>query len=311
MPRSLPFKSILFNLYIICLILLPSGSVGGVNLKVIIFIPLLIASLQLLANEPGSHWQVAFMAAIAAIFMIWAVRSLVSPFYAEWSMSQYKDIITTLLSCLFVRLLANDEPSRRSFVRLCVHTVAFGCIVKILILLYSIRSGISVSSIVDRVSALFGVKLMTMELGDFGGRLQLPSDNLLPMVLFAILGLRRWLQIPCLEALLVVGLLLVSSVYTFSRYLWICTAIALCLGICISRKDKVNVVYLAITAAGALLFREQLLMLIDLRFSNALAGASDKVRVWQIDALREFFWDAPIFGHGMGSLTQNPKTKPV
>jgi O-antigen ligase len=42
-------------------------------------------------------------------------------------------------------------------------------------------------------------------------------------------------------------------------------------------------------------------MLIDLRFSNALAGASDKVRVWQIDALREFFWDAPIFGHGMGS----------
>lgn len=301
MTKKLSFKSILFNLYIVCLTLLPAGSVGGVNLKIIIFIPLFICAMQLLANESDSLKQFAWMNAIAAIFMIWAVRSLLTPFYADWSMSQYKDVITTLLGCMFVRLIVTDQSKRKAFVRLCINTVAVGCILKIVVLLYSIKTGVSVSSIVDRVSALFGVKLMTIELGDLGGRLQFPSDNLLPVVLFAVLCLRRWLQIGRLKACFIVALILVSSLYTFSRYLWVCTAFAMCLGIFLSRKDKFNLIYVATAGAVASIFHEQLWLLINLRFSNALAGASDQTRVWQISALREFFWEAPLFGHGMGS----------
>jgi|SRR5271168_3502911 len=301
MPNSISFKSIVFRLYIICLTLLPAGSVAGVNLKVITFIPLFIVCLQLLANETGSLRQFAFLNGVAATFMIWAVRSLVSPFYAEWSMSQYKDIITTLLGCLFVRLLTKDESSRRAFVRLCVYTVAFGCLLKILALMYSSRTGVPVSNIVDRISALFRVKLMTIELGDFGGRLQFPSDNLLPIVLFAVLSLRKRLHMRGLEAFLIVGLFLISSLYTFSRYLWASTAVALCLGIFVSKKDKLHIFYLGTFVALAAFFHEQLSILIDLRFSNALAGSSDQTRMWQIGALWKFFWDAPLFGNGMGS----------
>jgi hypothetical protein len=294
-------KTIVFSLYILFLILLPTGSLAGVNLKIVVFVPLFIISLQLLAKEEGCFSQFAFLSAVAGIFMMWGIQSLMNPVYAEWAMSQYKDVITTFLGCLFIRLFTKEEADRRAFVRLCIYTVAFGCLLKVLVLLYAARTGASVSDIVDRVSGVFRVKLMTMSLEDLGGRLQFPSDNILPIVLFAILCLRRKLDIGGLKAFLIVALFLISSVFTFSRYIWASTAFALCLGMIVSRKDKLHLVYLAGITAVSAYFYGPISVLMDLRFSSALAAASDKPRVWQIVALKKFFWDAPIFGHGMGS----------
>ncbi len=301
MSKTIPFKSILFRLYIICLILLPSGSIAGINLKVIIFLPLSIIGLYLLANEERYLRQFAFLSVIAAIFMIWTIRSFVNPFYAPWAVSQYKDIITTLLGCLFVRMLVKDEADRRGFVRLCIYGVAGGAVLKVLALLYSAKTGVPVSSIVERISTLFGVPIMTVDLGDIGGRLQFPSDNLLPIVLFAILSLRKRLHIGGLQASVITALFIISSLYTFSRYLWGSTAVAFCLGILISKKEKLHWIYLGGAATLLAVFYEQISFLFELRFSDALAGASDRTRVWQMDALNKFFWDAPFFGNGMGS----------
>jgi len=293
--------SALFSLYIVLLTLLPSGSVFGVNVKIIVFIPLSIMALQILAGEEEAIWQFAFISAAISVFMMWTIHSLLDPYYAQWAFLQYRDVLTTFAGCLFVRLFTKRETDRRAFVRLCIYTVAGGSFIKILIFLWSLRTGVSVSEIVDRASIFFGVRLMTIELGPLGGRLEFPSDSLLPICVFAVLSLRKNLQIGGLKSFFILGLLLTSTLYTFSRFIWANTVLALCLGILVSRRDKMHLVYLSVAAAVSLYFLDVISALAALRFSDTLVGASDLERTRQIIALKQFFWDAPFFGHGLGS----------
>ena len=75
----------------------------------------------------------------------------------------------------------------------------------------------------------------------------------------------------------------------------------------ISRRDKMVLLYLAIIGAVTAFFFPMLSTLITLRFSSSLADTSDMYRVWQIVALKRFFWNAPLFGNGLGSYALDHK----
>jgi hypothetical protein len=291
----------LFGLYIIFLVLLPSGSVYGVNVKILTFVPLALIAAHRVASEKTAFAQYAFAAIVLCLVTAEVLRSSLDPFYAELGLSQAKDVITTLAGCLFVRLFTRTTLDRERFLRLAIYTVVFGSFLKLVLLGYSLWTGASVSDIVDRIGFFFGVKLMAIDIKGAGGRLELPSDNLLPIVFFAIIALRKRLKIRSALAALSVALLIFSSLYTFSRFIWGSVLLAALLGVSIARRDKIVLVYVALTAAATAYFFPVLSTLVALRFSDALAGSSDIERVWQISALKEFFWEAPFFGHGIGS----------
>ena len=297
----------LFSLFIVLLALLPAGSIYGVNVKILVFVPLAVIAAHRLASEERAFAQFAFAAACCCLVLAATLRSFLDSFYSELALSQAKDVLTTLSGCLFVRLFTPTFIDREKFIRLCIYTVGLGSFLKVLLLLYSLVTGSSVADMVDLISAIFGVKLMALDLDGAGGRLQLPSDNLLPIVLFAIVGLRKRLQIRGGIACLVVALLLFSSLYTFSRFIWASTALAAALGMFVARRDKIVLLYLALSAAATAYFFPLLSGLVTLRFSTALAGSSDLERIQQIVALKQFFWDQPLFGHGIGSYVLNHK----
>ena len=292
---------LLFGLYIVSLILLPAGSIVGINVRMLFFLPLILVAANRMAHEKTALMQFAFAAAVACLVSVSIMRSLLNPFYAELAFSQAKDLLVTLIGCLFVRLLTQTSFDREKFVRLCIYTAAFGGLLKLLLLAYSIVTGASISNIVDAISAVFGITLMSMDIDGAGGRLQLPSDMLLPIALFAAICLRRRLHLKAPVAALVVMLLVFSSVYTFSRFIWANTVIAVLLGLILAGGDKIILVYFMLTAGATAYLFPLLSALVTLRFSTEVAGSSDGTRVEQIAALKQFFWDAPFFGHGIGS----------
>lgn len=304
LPRVSRELSLLFATYIVLLVLLPAGTVFGINVKALVFIPLLAAVAIRSASEDGFPLRLAFMLLTLTAFMGWTVLPAFYPvFTPQMAPSQLKDVLTTLAGCWFIRKLTQNVEDRRCFLRLVLYSVAFGCFLKVLIFLYSLRSGVPVSDIVDRISQLFGVKLMSADLGEMSVRLQFVSDNLLPMCVFALLCLRRKLQIGALQSLILMALLVFSSAYTFSRYAWASTGLAILLGISVSRRDKMHWLYLAAGAGVAAFFYNLIATLVAFRLSGQLVDSSDIVRVEQIRALKAFFWDAPWFGHGLGSYT--------
>lgn len=147
--------------------------------------------------------QCAFASLVLCTTTAWLFPSLLNPFYAGTALSQYKDVLTTFAGCLFVRLFTPRRSDREKFVKLCVYMVAFGCALKFAIIEYTFATGTSTSDILERLSRAFGVKLMSIELGDVGGRLQFPSDNILPICLFVITGLRKRLHFSRLAGVII------------------------------------------------------------------------------------------------------------
>ena len=164
-------------------------------------------------------------------------------------------------------------------------------------------TGGSVQSYVDQISAVFGVKLMSIDLEDAGGRLLFPSDNLVPIALFSLLTLRSRFHIGWLLALCLFLVLLASSLYTFSRFIWISTLFCCLVGLLLGRKDQLNLVYLSAAGVVTVIFLPLVVTIVSLRFSSPLSAASDAARVWQMSALKELFTSAPLLGHGLGSYS--------
>jgi hypothetical protein len=114
---------------------------------------------------------------------------------------------------------------------------------------------------------------------------------------------RQRLGIPTLTAFISFVLLTASLLLTFSRYFWVFSGIAVLLGLLFGKRDRF---YALLLTGGSLIFAVSLPVLIPvvmLRFSVDIAGGSDDVRVLQIAAMKRYFWDAPMLGHGLGSHT--------
>ena len=185
----------LFALYIVLITLLPAGTVLGINVKLLTFLPLGVAAIFLSLQKNDAIVELIGVTAVITALLLWTI---LSQFYAiyplDLALSQSKDVMTTLAGCWFIRLFTPTDADRKAFVKLCIYVVSFGSLLKVLLVLYCLATGASVADITDVISSFFGVKLVSADLGGAGGRLQLGSDTLLPVCIFAVLCLRRALK---------------------------------------------------------------------------------------------------------------------
>ena len=305
-PSRLLFP-FLFSLYTALLVLLPSGNVFGVNIKVIAFLLLLpVALYKWFSSAPVSYVSTIRLLLPPLLLSVWLLLSIFNGGSILLAFLQFKDVIVTLIGCWFASLYVNDESNAIRYLRLVVYCVAITSLVKLVVLLYAIANGVPMSEIVGRISTLFGVHLMTIDFdvpGEVGGRFQFVSDILIPLSIFSLLCLRDRLRLSSIHTLVLNSLLLASAVFSFSRYLWMYCAVAACAGMLLAKKDKLLLLYVLIAVSVSILSFDYIQDLVILRFSDALAGVSDIERAVQTPALIKWFLDAPLMGHGMGSYT--------
>jgi hypothetical protein len=175
---------------------------------------------------------------------------------------------------------------------------------KALLLTYAFVRGISVTQVVESIRHIFGVSLMTMDFESILGRIQFISDGLIPVCIFAMLRYRKELRFNAVGAIAMLLLLLTSDFFSFSRYFWGYTVLAIALGLMFGRKDFFQLWLITILSAVTLLSLPLLKTVIELRFSTTVVSVSDRERVAQVSALKDFFSSSPVLGHGLGSYTK-------
>ena len=291
--------------YLFMLVLLPSGSVLGINLKVICFVLLLPIALQVaFARRQMKLRSLSLLFGVPAIAMLWALYSQFYGFEASQALAQYKDLMVTISTCWFAAVLCND--GRREtlfFLRWAIYAEVATSGLKVALLAYAFARGIPVSQIIAAIDTIFRVQLMPFDFESLLGRLQFISDNLIPICMFAILCYRSVLRIRGGRALLMLLLLLISDLFSFSRYLWVFTVVAIVCGLILGKKDKFQLTLITLLSVAVLSTLPLLITVVSLRFSSKVTTSSDVERTEQVGALQDFIADAPWFGHGLGSYT--------
>jgi len=300
-----PFNA-LFSIYIFLTVALPSGSIYGFNFKTPLYLFLLpsAAYIFILSRAKSLLRDTALLIATPAIFSLWLI---LSQFYAVpfgGALRQYMDILITLMTCWLAVLFArNTQRGMIRLLRLIVSAEIAASTFKLLLLSYAVARGIPISQMVTQVDTVFGVELMQTDLSDLLGRIQFVSDGLIPVCIFAVLAFRNRLKLNSRIASAFVILMMFSTVLSFSRYIWTFTLLALLLGLALGKKDRLFAwTLITLVLTGAIL-TPILVNLFSARFAGDAVEESDQVRVEQIAALKTFFSDAPLFGHGLGSYT--------
>jgi hypothetical protein len=294
-----------FIVFVFITIFLPGGSIYGINFKYPLYAGLLPLSVYSVFNRRQiKAGQGALILGVPAILSVWMILGLSHGFSVPGVVRQFSDILLTVLLCWLSRVFSDRQESRRlAFLRLVLYAEVATAALKIGLIGYAVLRGIPVVQMVIWLDTVFGVDLMTMDLGSLFGRIQFISDELVPVCIFIALRHRDRLRIGNLWASLMILLLLISVLFGFSRYLWAFTAFALLLGLLLGKRDRFQAVLVTVLGLAIVASLPALVAVYELRFSTEVAGSSDLQRNEQIPALKHFFVDSPFFGHGLGSYT--------
>ena len=294
-----------FCSFVFITVFLPGGTLYGYNFKY----PLYVGLLPLSVYSAFSHHQIkatqsALILGVPAVLSSWVILGLSHGFNVAGVLRQFTDVLLTFLLCWLAQVFCNRQESRRlTFLSLVLYAEIAAAMLKIGVIAYAIARGVPVVQMVVWLNTVFGVDLMTMDLGALLGRIQFISDELVPICIYVILRHRDRLGIGSGRASLSILLLLISVLFGFSRYLWAFTALAFVLGLMLGRRDRFQAVLVGVLGISFLVSLPALTALYKLRFSADVAGSSDVARNEQIPALEQFFAESPIFGHGLGSYT--------
>ena len=224
----------IFSAYVFTTIFFPSGTIYGVNLKLPLYALLIpLALRRFFQKYPANTAMLAMMLAIPAVLSLWVLEGVVDGFAAGGAIRQFMDIMLILLMCWLTFLFCEErEAGRVRFLLLVLNCEVATSLFKAGIITYALARGVSVVSVVAVLSRAFGVDLMTADIGALFGRIQFVSDALIPICIFIVVRYRDRLQLGYTRAVASILLLLVSVAFSFSRYFWGYTVVALLVDSC-------------------------------------------------------------------------------
>ena len=297
------FKKLLFA-YVFITVLLPSGSVYGFNFKYPLYLGLLPLSFYIFFKRKNLYLKLTLICTVLGVIGAWTCLGLLYGFNALSVLRQAMDILLTFLLCWLVSLFCgSDESKQLSYLRLVVNAVTATAGLKLGVIAYALARGIPVATIIPMLNHIFGVELITMDLGTLLGRFQFVSDELIPVAVFIVLRHRDRLRIGSARASIMILLMTASVIFSFSRYFWGFTAFAFLTGLLLGKRDKFQFILVSVLGLSFAVSLPTLIDLYNLRFSIGVTGDSDDLRLDQTRALKEAFFEAPLFGRGLGSYS--------
>ncbi|MFS3895589.1 O-antigen ligase family protein [Raoultella ornithinolytica] len=221
---------------------------------------------------------------------------------------QTRDIVLAF-TVAFVLIACAKENGNNSIcyntIKLCFIIIA---ICKVLLLLYSISSGIGLSVLIKQITQVWGIQMMTLAAeGSAVGRIQIPIDSVVPYLLY-FYAKEVFENKNNKIGVLLFLLLCFSMLLTFSRVIWAQTALFILISIVVELKLKTKIKFLITTfvIAGGIIFLtplgDTILMIINSRVGggNVNNHASDIQRTIQNAGLWAKVNESPLFGHGLG-----------
>ena len=269
----------LIAVYLFMLVMLPSGSLFGINVKVLCFLLLLPVAAQVsFARGQMTVQRLVRLLFVPGILLLWVLGSQLYGYDIADAIAQYKDLQVTILTCWFAAVLCSDSREDSLFLLRCtIYAEVSTSLLKLVLLGYAFARGIPVSVLIEIIHSIFGVQLMAFDFESALGRMQFISDNLIPVCIFAVLCYRRLLHLRASRALLIILVLTLSDLFSFSRYLWVFTVLALVLGLLLGPKDRFQALLLVTLTALTLISLPFLLVVVQLRFLPRLSPVQTQI----------------------------------
>ena len=299
------FLRVTLIVYVLMLVVLPSGTILGINVKLPCFLLLIPLTLQVsFARGQMTVARLVRLLSVPAVLLLWAFLSQLYGYDSRLALLQFIDIMVTMSTCWFAAVLCNrDQGETLLLLRWIVYAEVCASSLKIAMLLYAFIRGIPVTAMLDWIQSIFGVQLMGYDFESAFGRFEFVSDNIIPICIFALLCYRNLLSKHTARTLLMIALMVISSLFSFSRFLWAHTVMALVLGLLLGKKDRFQAILVGILSALTAFSLPFIIVVVSLRFSTSVVTDSDADRIQQVAALKNFITDAPWFGHGLGTYS--------
>ncbi|MGR7475339.1 O-antigen ligase family protein [Klebsiella aerogenes] len=230
-------------------------------------------------------------------------------------LGESRDILLSVFVAVFLLSCCDvSDDNRKLIYKTLKATFVFIAIVKVLILIFSVVTGVPMPLIISWIRDSWNIQMMSLGVeGTFLARLQIPLDSAVPFFLYFVTKELIFTTEKKYRVITAFVFLLISMLLTLSRAFWAETILFVGLAILfeagIIRAFRIALVsvitttlLLLLTPLGTLVFK-----LIDTRFgkTSMANSASDLERVWQNQMLYNSFIDSPVFGHGLGYFIPN------
>ena len=307
---SLQIRSVMCFLFLTVLFLavsLPTGSIFGFNIKVVVFV-MFFASFVLYAGtsrDVFSYGDAFLLLAVAAALCFW---SLIGILNGQTDSLQILYHVRELSSAILIGWLSIFYI-RRGLIRAerLITTIIYGVfvvsIMKIALIVGSLFLAINPVEVIQSVfgegsavSGMIGFSLI---------RLEFSADILGAFVLFAVLA-------PSLSAVrfgrirkfvTCVVVLLGSGFLAYSRYVWLIYVVSIFTAMIVERSWRMMAAIIIALLVLVIPYRDEVQTIFEARFVSEGTDISDAGRVAQARALMEEIKARPVFGKGIGAHT--------
>lgn len=299
-----------FNVsFIFFVIILPSGSLFGINIKLLSIAALVAFNILVIVSRGrvSSSSLKCFIVTIIALAFI--ATSYVISTSAGNSASNIKNetmlFASFFIPCFFLYTSINEKIiSKELVVKTILYTSTAYSIIKIGFVTASAIGLLPIYVISDYIAETTGIYPMLFPITDSITRFQLANDFIICFAVFFLICKKEYFSFIGKKTLNVIFIILTLSVLvSFSRYMLIVLFVAFAIRmLSIRRINKTGLVisflmFIALSVV-AVLYSQQISDAVDKRFNSSATASSDATRKLQIDCLTASSVEAPMFGHG-------------
>jgi O-Antigen ligase len=296
--------SALFLFLMFFLVFLPSGTLFGVNVKVIALGTFLaVFALDVITGaEILRLSHIMFLMSVGTFLGLWTLIGLLNAGTdSSQVLYELRDVASTIfIAWLGILLIREEIVKAESLITSVIYAVFALAVMKIVLVTAPF---IFAADIIEGIQSVFGAgSLLSGDIAFGIFRMQFSSDILAPFAIFALLTPSvSGVRFGRIFTSVILFIVLASGFIAFSRYIWFLFAVAIIAAMILERNFKMS----AILAVAVLLIGVSLYDFFDaafvVRFQSEGAAISDDLRVEQSKALIDQFKIHPILGAGLGA----------
>ncbi|MDD2285777.1 MAG: hypothetical protein PHQ11_10310 [Paludibacter sp.] len=305
-----PLK-IIFTLMLFCIVVLPTGSIYHVNIKLI----LLIVSIPLISLQfffkPKK--EIIFSLLVSAMFVFFLILWLIIGVVKQGSGNFYgflqaKDFLATfVVTWMGYYLYRTKQITYKQIFNYIVIFHIFYIITKIVLFLLLICGFIKIEDALSIMDSIFSYKFVTSSYGNIFFRIDLINDVASPFIfLFILFG--KYFRINYGKIRYFIYLLLfINILIGFKRTLIVLFVYFAIMAFILEKRHLKKIMYASLFLLGLIISLNctKVNELIGQRFHSNAQQVSDSIRSEQILALSNEFFKNFVIGKGLGGYAKN------
>ncbi|HBR1074741.1 TPA: O-antigen ligase family protein [Klebsiella quasipneumoniae subsp. quasipneumoniae] len=294
-------SNIAIRTFIYISVILPAGSIFGINVKMLLLLVALCSLLQP-KNKVVLFDLIKYSVPVFLVMSVIVLVTMIISSNDEYIMTQTKDIVVFFIFPCLIMSICKDKSNVSKIINTTINALFAAGLIKAAVIVYSFMSGIPVSGVVSLISSFFNVSIMSLDVdSSYLGRVNFPSDAALPIAIFMVMN--KIMNSSSVKSdYLKIGVLFFSVLIGMSRFYWAATMVAMCFSLLLNIKSRKSMT-LAVLCVVSLFYAsttEPVQNMVAARFDSRNVDYSDGIRTTQLNHMMTRIDQNPMLGKGLG-----------